>query len=166
MDKVFRISIIKSFYFSIPYGIALFIVSLVGTLINFFSKGISQETVIEGLIISFAPSIGILLFLTFLIFFLGIFFPVRVYGNQISATNYWGKRHIFTWNELNSAELADASGVTYLVFSNQNEKKIWIPLLIGELDSFIDFVLEKTESLNPDFYITFLDIVNGEEATE
>lgn len=163
MEKVFRISIKKILRFSISIGVGLFILFLIIAVIGFFSNGFSFKALLEGVLISIILPLSVTILLTLLVFCLGFLFPIKVYSDRISATNYWGKRLIFNWKELESAESADASGVPYLVFSNKTDKKIWIPLLIGDLDSFIDCVSEKTKSQNPYFHKKFNDLVYDKE---
>lgn len=164
MEKIFRISLKKAFYSSVSGGIVLFIVCLLSALLNFFFNGFSIKTFWESILIAFVPPILIVLFLNCGIYFLGFIFPVRIYSDRISATNYWGKRLSFNWYELESIELAEVSGLSYLVFSNQTGKKIWVPLLISNLDSFIDCLLERTKLLNSDFHKIFLEFISDKEA--
>ena len=166
MERTFRISFKKVFRFSVSIGIGLFFLFIVLALISLFTSGFSLLSFFEGLLIAVILPLFVVSLITFLVFFLGFLFPIKVNPDIISATNYWGKRHKFYWNELNHVELADASGVTYIVFSNKQEKKIWVPILIGDLDLFLDFVLEKTELLNPDFHKNFANLIDGEEAAE
>ncbi|GAB5409962.1 MAG: hypothetical protein BalsKO_23270 [Balneolaceae bacterium] len=162
MERIFHASFKDIFSLSIQIGKSLFTLFSIFGVANFFLYGFSFETLLDSIFISLFLPLIVTFLISVTVFCLGSLFTVKIYSNEISATNFWGRRLIFHWKELKSVKLTKVSGFDYLIFTNEDDRRIWIPLLIGDLNLFINSVLERTKLLNPGFYKKFLDLVDEE----
>ena len=162
MERVFRRSFKDSFRLPIKSAKKLFILFSIFWIADLILNGFSFETLLGLIFVSLFLPLMVICLVTVAVFFVGFLFPVKTYSNGISSVNFFGKRFFFQWKELKRVNLANVIGFDYLIFINEDDKRIWIPLLIGDLDLFIKLVLEKTKLLNPNFYRNFLNLIDEE----
>lgn len=145
-NYLFQISFLKSLVLclSLAKTLTLFI-TLPLTLFILIKEVFVLDRYLDLLIFNLIP-LGLSIILSLFLFFMGLFFPVTLNSKEIRATDYFGFKKTYNWEELSNFELRSVSGIPYLVFEINNSNKLWVPTILGNDNEFNRLFLEFTKS--------------------
>ncbi|MEQ9309609.1 MAG: hypothetical protein RLN90_09150 [Balneolaceae bacterium] len=138
-------SLAKILTLTITFPLSLFIL---------IKEGFVLDRFLDLLLFNLLP-LGLSFILSLFLFIMGFIYPVTLNPNEICATDYFGFKKAYTWEELSNLELKLVSGIQYLVFETNNSNKLWVPTILGNDKEFNRLFLEFTKSKNPKIYNLF-----------